>query len=91
MYKPYRYLQVPLNPNATDPSLGDDEYELAHMVSIDAANLTSLNASEIHVAVSKAGACSSLSRYTALYSARLVDVILLNAYNYLKTCGYRMS
>ena len=48
---------VPGNPNATaDLAASDDEYELAHMLSIDSDNLTSLNGSVIHVAVSKAGA-----------------------------------
>ena len=33
----------------------DDEYELAHIMYIEAENLTSLNASTIYVAVGKAG------------------------------------
>ena len=48
---------VPGNPNATaDLAASEDEYELAHMLSIDSENMTSLNGSAIHVAVSKAGA-----------------------------------
>ena len=45
------------NPNEAtlDLAASDEEYELAHMLSIDSENLTSLNGSVIHVAVSKAG------------------------------------
>ena len=46
---------VPSNATAR-LAASDDEYELAHMLSIDSENLTSLNGSVIHVAVSKAGA-----------------------------------
>ena len=47
--------QVPSGVSSTSQSPGDDDYELAHMLYIGAANLTSLNASVIHIAVSDAG------------------------------------
>ena len=50
----YRF-QVPSGVSLTGQSPGDDDYELAHMLYIGAANLTSLNASVIHIAVSDAG------------------------------------
>ena len=46
-------LQVPATEYTVDES--EDEYELAHVMYIEAENLTSLNASTIYVAVSKAG------------------------------------
>ena len=49
-------MQVPLENVLTDDVSDDGQaYELAHMLSIGADNLTSLNASVIHIAVSKAG------------------------------------
>ena len=41
-----------------DVNDADEAYELLHMLSIETDSLTSLNASVIHIAVSKAGNCS---------------------------------
>ena len=53
-------LQVPLDTNVRrvqrSDGINDDDYERAHLLYIEADNLTYANASEIYVAVSKAGA-----------------------------------
>ena len=52
---------MPLDTNARRvDGINDDAYELAHVLFIAAENQTYSNATEIHVAVSKAGIISCL-------------------------------
>ena len=58
-------LQVPTTEYTVDES--DDEYELAHVIYIEAENLTSLNASTIYVAMGKAGKEKALNAVCLLH------------------------